>query len=241
MQHTEISWIIERWFCSLKREASPWRNEVVYFRGRWSGYSRWSWKAEVEIWDMFPEPTESRLIGCLTESIWIHRFGSGMLTPRINSQTFWSKDISHEMNGSIFLFNINFCSSQSCSEFNSQNCTEGMAKRQQEGDYDERVVAKSKPVRSLVSKSYATTPSSTVSSCTKTFGSKDYEMRFETRTGKPGSTNQQESLIKRDRVPNSQESREDTRSRATTGSHMTREPIQTEDPTACMGRFCTYY
>ena len=62
-------------------------------------------------------------------------------------------------------------------------------------------------------------------------------MRFETRTGKPGSTNQQESLNKRDRVTTSQESHEDTRSRATTGSPMTREPIQPEDPTACMGRF----
>ena len=81
----------------------------------------------------------------------------------------------------------------------------------------------------------STTPSSTVSSTRVKFGSKDYEMRFETRTGKPSSSNQQESLIKRDRVTNSQERHEEARSRATTGSPMTRKPSQTEDLTACMG------
>ena len=44
----------------------------------------------------------------------------------------------------LCLFNISLCSSQSC--------TETMAKRSQEGDYEERVVAKSKSVRNLVSK-----------------------------------------------------------------------------------------
>ena len=32
--------------------------------------SRWSPKDEVQQWDMFPEPTELRLIGCSTESTW---------------------------------------------------------------------------------------------------------------------------------------------------------------------------
>ena len=114
-----------------------------------------------------------------------------------------------------------------------------MAKRQQEGDYDERVVAKSKPVRNMVSRSCAvpsTTPSSTVSSSPAIFGSKDHEMRFETRTGRHRSANQQESLIKRDRVTNSQERHQDIRSRATLRSPLTREPSQTEDPTACTCR-----
>ena len=46
-------------------------------------------------------------------------------------------------------FNISLFSSQSCSEVSA------MAKRPQEGDYDERVVAKSNPVRHLVSRSRA--------------------------------------------------------------------------------------
>ena len=60
------------------------------------------------------------------------------------------------------LFDISLVSSESWIESISQNRSEGMAKRQQEGDYDERVVAKSKPVRNLVSRSCAvpwTTPS----------------------------------------------------------------------------------
>ena len=101
-----------------------------------------------------------------------------------------------------------------------------------------RVVAKSKPIRNLVSRSCAgpsTTPSSTVFSSPETFGTKDHEMRFETRTEKPSSNNQQESIIKRDRVTNSQERFEEARSRSTTGSPMTRKPSQTEDLTTCTG------
>ena len=33
-------------------------------------WSRWSSKAEVQQWDVFPEPKELRLIGCSTESTW---------------------------------------------------------------------------------------------------------------------------------------------------------------------------
>ena len=101
-----------------------------------------------------------------------------------------------ELNHLLCLFTF---SSQSCCEVSSQNVSEAMAKRQQEGDYDERVVAKSKPVRNLVSRSCAgpsTTPSSTVSSNPEKFRSKDHEMRFETRTGKPSSKDPQENLIK---------------------------------------------
>ena len=60
---------------------------------------------------------------------------------------------------------------------------------------------------------------------------------FFTGTGKPSSKNQQENHIKRDRVANSQERREDSRARATTGSPRTRAPSQsTEDTTTCTGR-----
>ena len=56
--------------------------------------------------------------------------------------------------------------------FSSQSCSEDMARRPQEGDYKERVVAKSKPVRDLVSRSHAGSPtasSSSSSSCPGNF------------------------------------------------------------------------
>ena len=43
----------------------------------------------------------------------------------------------------LYLINISLFSFQSCVESNSQNCSDALAKRQQEGDYDERVVAES--------------------------------------------------------------------------------------------------
>ena len=144
----------------------------------------------------------------------------------------------NERNHLLCLFNISLCSAQRCSEFNSPNRSESMSKRQQEGDYDEGVVAKSKPVSNLVSRSCAgpsTTPSSTVSSSPGKVESKDLEMRFETRTGESSSNNQQENLMKRDRVTNSEERHGEARSRATTGSPMTQKPSQTEDLTACTG------
>ena len=52
-------------------------------------------------WDMFPEPTELLLIGCLIESIWTARSTSNTLTPRTNSQTYWQREISHVMIGII--------------------------------------------------------------------------------------------------------------------------------------------
>ena len=144
------------------------------------------------------------------------------------------------MNHLLCLFNISLFSSQSCIESFSQNRSDGMAKRQKEGDYDERVVAKSKPVRNLLSWSCAgpsTTPSSTVSSSLGVFVSEDHEMRYETRVGKPGSVNQKESLVEHDRVTISQERHQDIRSRATPRSPMTRKLSQiTENPTTCIGR-----
>ena len=48
-----------------------------------------------------------------------------------------------EWNHLLCLFTIRLFSSRSCTEFNSQSLSEGLAKRQPQGDYDERVVAKS--------------------------------------------------------------------------------------------------
>ena len=53
--------------------------------------SRWQSKAVVLQWDTYPEPTESLLIGWLTELIWNPRFKSSMSTQNINSQSFWTK------------------------------------------------------------------------------------------------------------------------------------------------------
>ena len=131
-------------------------------------------------------------------------------------------------------FKIRFFSSQSCSEFNSQNCSDAMAKRQ-EGDFDERVVAKSKPDRNLASRGCAgpsTTVSSTVSSSRGHSDWKITKLGLKLiRTEKPSYNNQPENLSERDRGRH-----EETSSRATTGSPMTQKPSQTEDPTACTGR-----
>ena len=50
-------------------------------------WSKWSLRAEVRQWDMFPEATELLLIGCLIESIWTPRSISYTLTPETNSHT----------------------------------------------------------------------------------------------------------------------------------------------------------
>ena len=51
---------------------------------------------------MFPEPTELLLIGYSNESIWTPKSKSNTLTPKTNSQTYWSRETSHVMNGIIF-------------------------------------------------------------------------------------------------------------------------------------------
>ena len=65
--------------------------------------------------------------------------------------------------------------------FSSQNGSEAMARRQKEGDHVERVDAKSKPVRKLVSirrTSSSTVPSSTSSSSPVNFVPNDNEVRI---------------------------------------------------------------
>ena len=68
------------------------------------------------------------------------RFGSGMWTPRNKLADMLTKGRFTEWNRLLCLCNISLFSSQRCSAFSSQNCFESVAKRQQEGDYDERVV-----------------------------------------------------------------------------------------------------
>ena len=81
-----------------------------------------------------------------------------------------------EWNHLLYLFKISL--------FSSQSCSEAMAKRPQEGDCEERVAAKSKPVRNLVSRSRAgiSTVPSTASASLGNFEPKGHEVRFEAHT-----------------------------------------------------------
>ena len=112
-------------------------------------WSRWLSEAEVQHWDMFPEPTELLLTGYSTELTCTPRSTSNMSTPKTNSQTFLTKGnfTRDEWNHLLWLFNISL--------FSSQCCSHAMSKRLQEGDCEERIAAKSRPVRNLVSRSHA--------------------------------------------------------------------------------------
>ena len=65
----------------LKRELFSIWCDVVHF---WTmkQWSRRSSRARVQQWDTYPEPTELRLIGLITESIWTPKSKSDMLTPK---------------------------------------------------------------------------------------------------------------------------------------------------------------
>ena len=92
---------------------------------------------------MHPEPTELLFMGCLTESIWNQKFKSSMSTPNTDLQTYWQKEISHAMIGTIFFI---------CAQnFSLTSCTKTMTKRMQEQEGENRIVAKSKPAMNLVS------------------------------------------------------------------------------------------
>ena len=55
---------------------------VVHVRRQWSSDKKWSLRAEVHSRDTCQEPTELRLLGYSTESIWTPRSKSNMLTPK---------------------------------------------------------------------------------------------------------------------------------------------------------------
>ena len=126
------------------------------------------------------------------------------------------------MNGTTFCvcFTSAVFSNRSCSAASSQSRSEAMAKRPQEGDYDESVGAKSKPVRNLVSRSRAgisTVLSSTSSSSQANVGPEDHEVSFKACTGSSVVQNQEKNFAKGDTMANSQMRHSDASSMASTG------------------------
>ena len=126
-----------RSFLDLVRCCTSWRIPKPWLK--------WSLKAEVLQWDVFPEPTELLLIGCLTELIWTPRFKSSMSTPNTNLQTYWQREfISHVMNGIIFCV----CSSSAISAISAalrSSAWPAAPKRWRKGCKNNRIVAKTKP------------------------------------------------------------------------------------------------
>ena len=80
---------------------------------------KWSEKGEVLRWDMFPEPTELRLMGCSTESIWTPRSKSNMLTPKTQLADMLTEEsiTRDEWDHLLRLINIVNLSMFSCSHF----------------------------------------------------------------------------------------------------------------------------
>ena len=86
-------------------------------------WSRSLLRNEARQWDMFTEHTELLLIRFSIESIWTPKSKSNALTPKINSQTYWSKGNFRcdEWNHLLCLLII--------SDFSLTNCLEAMSKR----------------------------------------------------------------------------------------------------------------
>ena len=109
---------------------------------------------------MLHGPTELLWIGCFTRLIWTPRSKSVTLTPNINSQTFWPKEISHAMSGTFcFICDISTCCTKN---FCLISCS-ATAKRIQEQKEEERVVSKSRFAAMNLSSSKATSSSSAAS------------------------------------------------------------------------------
>ena len=91
-------------------------------------WSRWSSKAEVQQWDTYPEPTELRLIGYLTESTWTQRTNSNTLTPKTQLADILIKgDFTRdEWNHLLHLLNI--------SNFSSARRPKTMAMQEEKGE-----------------------------------------------------------------------------------------------------------
>ena len=164
---------------------------------------------------MSPEATELLLTGCLIElilesKIQIRNVDSKNQLADILTEGHFTRD---EWNHLLCLFNISL--------FSSQSCSDTVTKRPQEGDYVERVVAKSKPVRNLVSirrTGSSTVPSSTASSGLVNIVPKHHEVRFKASTEKPMEQSKQRNITKRDAVEDSQVRYEDANSMASTGA-----------------------
>ena len=93
---------------------------------------------------MFPETTELPLIGYSIESFWTQKFKSSTSTPKTNSQTYWSREISHVMNGIIFCV----CSTLAISVL--QFVLKWCRKERKKESGEERVTAKSRPMMNSV-------------------------------------------------------------------------------------------
>ena len=108
---------------------------------------------------MFHGPTELPWIGCLTGFIWTPRSKS-VLTPNINSQTCWPKEMSNVMSGTIlFICSISAISAPfAAPRFFSLISCSTMATRIQ--DQEEGVVSKSRPAVMNISSFIATSSSS---------------------------------------------------------------------------------
>ena len=121
-------------------------------------WSKWSSRAEVQQWDMYPETTGLRLIGCSIESTWTQQSTSNMLTPKTQLADILTKGnfTRDEWNHLLHLFNISI--------FSSASCPDAMSTRMQRGNREERIVAKSKPTLNLVSHIAASSPAAPSSS-----------------------------------------------------------------------------
>ena len=138
---------------------------------------------------MFPESTELLLIGCSTESIWTLKSKSNTLTPKTNSQTYWPREISNEMNGIIFCFCLTLAISV-------LPIVLKWCRKEQEDAGEERVTAKSKPMMNLVSRCSVRTPDVLASTASESPGNTRYESQIhlslwteqQSRTGRPVRT-----------------------------------------------------
>ena len=108
--------------------------------------SRWSKRKEALQWDMFPEPTELLLVGCLIESIWTPRSKSKYIDNKNQIADILTKGnfTREEWNHLLCLFNI--------SHFSSICNPKAMSKRTQEDANEKIVAAKSKPKMNWVSR-----------------------------------------------------------------------------------------
>ena len=130
---------------------------------------------------MFPEPTELHLIGCLIELIWIPRSKSNTSTPKTQLADILTKGnfTRDEWNHLLCLFDI--------SHFSSTVCSDAMAKRLQQGSGEERVTAKSRPMRSLIARVPSNISSSTsVSPGKRSYGNQDSWSAKGEREDRPG-------------------------------------------------------
>ena len=76
------------WLCSLKRSFLLIKKLCCMCLRKTKQCLRWLSKEGVRQWDMFPGPTESRLIGCSIESTWTQKSKSSTSTPKTNLPTF---------------------------------------------------------------------------------------------------------------------------------------------------------